>query len=127
MNDISDRTFGCHESGESDTNRSLRGVFEPLPSPAMKAEFWHERWKKNEIGFHEPKPNPALVKNIARLKLPKRARIFIPLCWKTLDIGWLLSKGFRVAGAELSELAVTQLFEQLRLKPKVVKSKNGAV
>jgi thiopurine S-methyltransferase len=93
----------------------------------MKHEFWHERWKKNEIGFHEPKANPALVKNIARLKLPKRARVFIPLCGKTLDIGWLLSRGFRVAGAELSELAVTQLFEQLRVKPKVVKSKNGSV
>jgi thiopurine S-methyltransferase len=88
------------------------------------ANFWHERWAKNETGFHEPKPNPLLVKNFARLALPKSPRIFVPLCGKSLDLGWLLSKGCRVAGAELSRLAIDQLFTQLKIRPAI--SKSGA-
>jgi len=37
----------------------------------MEVEFWHEKWQKNEIGFHENKPNPILVKNIEALNLEK--------------------------------------------------------
>jgi thiopurine S-methyltransferase len=91
----------------------------------MDPKFWHTRWQKNEIGFHEPKPNPMLVAHLGRLGLRKGARVFVPLCGKTLDIGWLLSKDFRVAGAELSELAVTQLFAQLNLQPKISTSKSS--
>src|SRR5688572_14767150 len=83
------------------------------------AKFWHVRWQKNEIPFHERKPNPLLVKYFSRLSLGKGARVFVPLCGKTLDIGWLLSKGFRIAGAELSHLAVDQLFSELGLEPKI--------
>lgn len=90
----------------------------------MEAKFWHERWKKNEIGFHEPKPNPLLVRYFDRLDLKKRSRIFVPLCGKTLDIGWLLSKGFRVVGAELSSIAIDQLFAQLRIDPRIRKVGN---
>jgi thiopurine S-methyltransferase len=89
----------------------------------IDAKFWHERWEKKEIGFHEPKPNPLLVKFLRRLSLRKNARVFVPLCGKTLDIGWLLSKGCRVAGAELSPIAIDELFAQLRLKPIITKSK----
>jgi thiopurine S-methyltransferase len=86
------------------------------------AKFWHERWQKNETGFHETKPNPLLVMFFNRLSLPRNSRIFLPLCGKTLDIGWLLSKGCRVAGAELSPIAIDQLFAQLSLKPEISKS-----
>jgi thiopurine S-methyltransferase len=86
------------------------------------ARFWRERWKKNEIGFHEPKPNPVLVNHFKRLALPKHARVFVPLCGKTLDIHWLLARGFRVVGAELSPIAVEQLFAELRLQPTIAKS-----
>jgi thiopurine S-methyltransferase len=43
----------------------------------------------------------------------------VPLCGKTLDIGWLLSHGYRVAGAELSQLAIEQLFMDLGLQPDI--------
>src|ERR1041384_2706526 len=92
-----------------------------------KASFWHERWKKNEIPFHERKANPLLVKHFKRLQLAKGARVFVPLCGKTLDIGWLRSNGYRVAGAELSEIAVGQLFAELGLKPTISKLKRGKV
>lgn len=85
----------------------------------MEASFWHDRWNANEIGFHQPKPNALLERNFAVLALPKGSRIFLPLCGKTLDIGWLLANGYRVAGAELSENAVKQLFEELGVTPDI--------
>jgi thiopurine S-methyltransferase len=41
----------------------------------------------------------------------------VPLCGKTLDIHWLRSRGHQVAGAELSELAIQQLFAGLGVTP----------
>lgn len=79
----------------------------------MNPEFWHKRWADNQIGFHEAEVNPLLVGHLDALALPQRARVFLPLCGKTLDIDWLLSRGYRVAGAELSSLAVAQMFDRL--------------
>jgi thiopurine S-methyltransferase len=83
----------------------------------METEFWHKRWTDNAIGFHLNEVNPLLVANMNALSLKAGSRIFIPLCGKTLDIAWLLSNGYRVAGVELSDLAVNQLFEQLDITP----------
>jgi thiopurine S-methyltransferase len=92
----------------------------------IDAKFWHERWEKQEIPFHERKPNPIIVKHFARLGLRKGERVFVPLCGKTLDIHWLLSKGYRVAGAELSQIAVGQLFDELGMEPTISKAKSGS-
>lgn len=83
------------------------------------ATYWQQKWETNNIAFHESKANPALVNNIGQLSLTPGARVFVPLCGKTLDIHWLLAQGFRVAGAELVELAVQQLFEELGVPPVV--------
>ena len=79
----------------------------------MQAEFWHERWSRNQIGFHESAANRLLVAHFAALGLSPGARVFVPLAGKTLDIDWLLTGGFRVAAAELSPLAVAQVFERI--------------
>ena len=85
----------------------------------MEPRFWHQRWEKNEIAFHESKANPQLVKHFTELSLAKGSRVFVPLCGKTLDISWLLSNGYRVAGAELSQIAIEQLFMELGLQPEI--------
>ncbi|WP_288129257.1 thiopurine S-methyltransferase [Microbulbifer sp.] len=85
----------------------------------MEKAFWLEKWQKMEIGFHNAEAHPLLVKHFDALNLPKGSRLFLPLCGKTLDIGWLLGNGYQVAGAELSETAVVQLFEQLQVAPTV--------
>ncbi len=85
----------------------------------MEHNFWHERWEKNEIGFHQNKPNALLEKHFKDLSLTPGQRVFVPLCGKTLDIGWLLAKGYRVVGAELSETAIQQLFEDLGVPPEI--------
>jgi thiopurine S-methyltransferase len=87
----------------------------------MHKDFWHERWSTNQIAFHESEANPLLVAHFAALGLPKGARVFVPLCGKTLDIDWLLAQGYHVVGAELSPLAVTQLFERLGVTPQLTR------
>ena len=66
-----------------------------------------------------PEANPLLVKHFSILNLKQNARIFLPLCGKTLDIAWLLSQGYRVAGAELSAIAIEDLFNSLNLTPTI--------
>lgn len=90
----------------------------------MEASFWHEKWEKKEIGFHETEVNPILVDNLAQLELEEGARLFLPLCGKTKDIAWLLSQGFRVAGAELSEVAINELFDEMGITPQIERHAN---
>lgn len=90
----------------------------------MEASFWHQRWGKGEIGFHEKEVNPLLCKYFGNLHLAQGARVFLPLCGKTRDIAWLLANGYQVAGAELSELAIRQLFAELGLVPDLCKVGN---
>jgi thiopurine S-methyltransferase len=85
----------------------------------MNESLWNERWEKNEIGFHEGQVNARLVRYLNYLQLAKNSRIFVPLCGKTVDIAWLLSAGYRVAGAEFSNLAIGQLFAELKIQPKI--------
>lgn len=85
----------------------------------MEHDFWHDRWASNQIGFHEPAANPLLLQHLPALALPQGSRLLLPLCGKTLDIAWLLAAGYRVAGAELSELAVQQLFAELGRTPRI--------
>ena len=85
----------------------------------MDADFWHRKWANDDIGFHEGAVNPLLVKHWPALSLGEGARVFLPLCGKTLDIHWLLGNGYRVVGAELSRLAVEQLFAELGVEPTV--------
>jgi thiopurine S-methyltransferase len=86
----------------------------------MDASFWHQRWEKNDVAFHESEANPLLVKYFKEISLVKGSRVFLPLCGKTLDILWLLSNGYRVAGAELSKIAIEQLFMELGVEPKIL-------
>jgi len=93
----------------------------------VESEFWEKRWEKNEIGFHLDEVNQMLEKHFEILNLKQNACVFLPLCGKTLDIQWLLSKGYKVVGAELSELAIQQLFDELDIKPNVSIHQNFTV
>ncbi len=88
----------------------------------MEEQFWKQRWTNNQIGFHKMEPNPLLVQNFPALRLAPGARMFVPLCGKSLDVHWLLGQGYRVAGAELSRIAVEQLFAELEVAPQITKA-----
>lgn len=85
----------------------------------MEASFWHQKWEEGDIGFHQSEANPFLIKHFEKLNLAKGGRVFLPLCGKTRDLAWLLNCGHRVVGAELSELAIHELFNDLGVEPKI--------
>lgn len=85
----------------------------------MQASFWHNRWQTNQTGWHESTVNPLLIAHFPSLNTPPGGRVFVPFCGKSLDLGWLLSHGYAVAGVELSELAITQLFAELGIDPSI--------
>jgi len=87
----------------------------------MKARFWHQKWDKGEIAFHESEVNSLLIEHFGKLNLAKNNRVFVPLCGKTRDFEWLLSCGYRVVGAELSELAINVLFKDLSVEPSITR------
>lgn len=85
----------------------------------MHAEFWHQRWQYQQIGFHLDHVNPHLLNYVGCLELATNSHVFLPLCGKTLDIAWLLAQGYQVSGIELSEIAVEALFDGLGLTPTI--------
>ncbi|RDZ28999.1 thiopurine S-methyltransferase [Lysobacter silvisoli] len=92
----------------------------------MDADFWHQRWQDNQIGFHQDRPSPLLLKHWPSLGLAGGSRVFVPLAGKTLDMAWFASQGHRVLGVELSQLAVEAFFAELGLTPEVSESRYGS-
>lgn len=90
----------------------------------MSNDFWLKKWENGEIGFHHHKTNPLLEKHYELLSLNEKSNIFVPLCGKSLDIMFFLSKGHKVIGCELSPLAINELFIHLKIKPKVEEYEN---
>jgi len=87
----------------------------------MDAEFWHERWARNEIGFHQSEINTHLQR-FWRAK--PGGTVFVPLCGKSRDMLWLLSKGHQVLGVEISAVAVEAFFKEHNLHP--IQRRQGA-
>lgn len=86
----------------------------------MDTQFWHQRWKNREIGFHNAEPNRYLSLYWDDLNIPVNSTIFVPLCGKSLDMVWLVSKGYKVIGVELSEMAVREFFEEAEIEPEIL-------
>ena len=85
----------------------------------MEHEFWHERWRNAQIGFHQPQGNPLLRQHWPDLGIPPESDVFVPLCGKSRDMAWLAQRGHRVVGCELSARAVEAFFREQNLEPRV--------
>ncbi|MFK8016721.1 MAG: thiopurine S-methyltransferase [Gammaproteobacteria bacterium] len=83
----------------------------------MEHEFWHERWRLNQIGFHEPEAHPMLARHWSRLSASGEGDVLVPLCGKSVDMHWLARQGHSVVGSELSEVAVRDFFAELEIAP----------
>jgi thiopurine S-methyltransferase len=77
----------------------------------MQAEFWQQCWQQQRIGFHQSQVHPLLTALYSRLEWRQSAAIFAPLSGKSLDLWWLAQHA-KVIGAELSELACQQFYQQ---------------
>jgi thiopurine S-methyltransferase len=101
----------------------------------MEHSFWHKKWDLNEVGFHLDYAHPVLERHlelfaqheIATSNIESIRKVFVPLCGKTLDIGYLMAQGYEVVAVELSEIAVEAVFQQLNLVPEVQPWKEGKV
>jgi thiopurine S-methyltransferase len=91
----------------------------------MNADFWHQRWQDNKIGFHQGQPTPLLQKHWPAVGAPAGSRVFVPLAGKSLDMVWLAAQGHRVLGVELSTLAVEQFFAEHALQAEVHETRYG--
>lgn len=83
----------------------------------MEPSFWHDRWKNQDIGFHQGDTHALLSKYWPRLELASDAPVLVPLCGKSLDMVWLAQQGHRVIGVELSERAIDDFFAERGLTP----------
>jgi thiopurine S-methyltransferase len=72
----------------------------------LQPEFWHDRWRKGQIGFHQSAVDRRLQQYWPDLGLATGSRVFVPLCGKSLDLLWLRERGHSVAGIDLSALAL---------------------
>lgn len=85
----------------------------------MNEKFWQDRWKHDQIAFHNLDSNPLLVQHFQSFILRTSPHVFVPLCGKSRDLVWLTQQGCQVTGAELSQLAVEQFFQELGVEPHV--------
>lgn len=85
----------------------------------MEHTFWHDKWEKGEIGFHQHDIHPMLVKFADHFGIAEPCRVFVPLCGKSKDMTFMLERGCEVVAVELSQLAITQYFESLGVEPQV--------
>ena len=82
----------------------------------MELDFWRERWKTQQIGFHRDVVSEELRMFWKRLNLPRDSQVLVPLCGKSLDILWLSAIGNRVVGVEISEIAIEDFFKESEIK-----------
>jgi thiopurine S-methyltransferase len=80
----------------------------------VEPEFWHQRWRTGQIGFHQSSPHPFLERWWPTLDVPRGGRVYVPLCGKSLDMVWLAVRGHAVVGSELSPIAVAEFFGEHR-------------
>lgn len=86
--------------------------------------LWQQCWRdKQTAGFHQTAVNRHLIRFWSQLGLPAGARVFVPLCGKSMDLWWLAQQGHEVVGVELSPIAVRAFFREHRLKP--LRSRQG--
>lgn len=82
----------------------------------MDAQFWLERWKNREIGFHKAVVNPSLLAVQKQLQLRSGQNVLVPLCGKSLDMIWFSQQGLQVTGVELASAACEDFFSENQLK-----------
>lgn len=86
----------------------------------MEADFWHQCWDKDHIGFHQDNLHPLLREFFPSWRGSHGGRIFVPLCGKSLDMHYLAGHN-RVFGCELSEKACEDFFTEAELDCHLVK------
>lgn len=80
-------------------------------------QLWQQCWRDRNTAFHQKTVNSLLTRFWPTLGLDPQARVFVPLCGKSLDLLWLAQQGHAVIGVELSQIAVRAFFHEHRMRP----------
>jgi thiopurine S-methyltransferase len=80
-------------------------------------DFWHERWRTGQTGFHQQTVHPLLERWWPGLGVRPGARVYVPLCGKSLDMTWLVGRGHTVLGSELARIGIDEFFAGQSLQP----------
>lgn len=91
----------------------------------MDPRYWHQRWSEGRTGWHQDAPTPLMTRHWPALDLLPGSRVFVPLAGKSQDMRWLASRGYRVRGVELSQMAIEQFFSESGLEPEVTSRQDG--
>lgn len=83
----------------------------------MSKQLWKAKWKRNDIAFHQHAINPLLQQYLPTLGLSAGDSLLVPLCGKSVDMGWMKQNGFRVIGVEVSEIAIQACLDAMQIKP----------
>jgi thiopurine S-methyltransferase len=90
----------------------------------MRQKFWHNRWSRNEIGFHSKDTNPFLIRHWPTLQASRHDCVFVPLSGKSIDLLWLAEQCANVVAIELSEKAIEDFFSENKLTPNISQTEN---
>ncbi len=88
----------------------------------MEQQFWQDKWKANELGFHQNATHPLLEKYFPPPRQQKSERVFVPLCGKSSDMIYLQDMGYEVVGLELSEIAAESFFSENNLHASIIEA-----
>ena len=83
----------------------------------MEKVYWKDRWVTERIGFHQSVYNEYLLQYWPQVGAADDAKVFVPLCGKTLDLHWLRQQGCSVLGNEVVEKAVDDFFQEADMNP----------
>lgn len=85
----------------------------------MDREFWLARWESRRLGWHREDVNPHLADFWNDMPMAEGARVFVPLCGKSVDMKWLADRGHPVVGVEISDQACREFYAEHGLEPGV--------
>ncbi len=95
----------------------FKSVIITVSMTVQDTQYWIQRWRDGQVGFHQPEVNPYLRAHWDSLAVGGTADVFVPLCGKTLDLAWLSRRCGSVSGVELSAQALEEFFQEQGLVP----------
>lgn len=88
----------------------------------MDPAYWLTAWDEGRTAFHSEVVHPSLLSHEGAFLGGGPHRVLVPLCGKTVDLGWLAARGHDVVGVELSEKAIVALHEREARVPTVTEA-----
>lgn len=78
----------------------------------MEISYWQSRWRKGKTGWHMDTVYPPLPTFWDDVNIESGSRILVPLCGKSLDLGWFVDHGHTVTGIDVSAKAIHHIMQQ---------------